>query len=247
MFTILFSNFPDDVKKELKELCVNCGQILILEEDAYEKIQPLVDRSSIDCFFFWLDESISLSNSIISRIRQKKEYLYTPALFFSAKIEYLLAIFVQWKSCEIFHYPLGKEKKAELADLVRHYDELYQKIHFDKVLHCNISTSKEIFSVPFCDILFAESTMKKCVLHMKKGSVTLPQPLYRVREMLPSSFFVQTHRSFIVNTKNISYINKCQDPWVISFFDSKECAYVSRNYKKDISLMFPAIASCQAD
>lgn len=247
MFTILFSNFPENVKKEMKEICVNCGQILILEENAYDKIQPLADRYRIDCFFFWLDESPSMSNSVISSIRRKKEYLHTPVLLFSSKIEYLLSTFVQWKSCECFHYPLREEKKAELSELIRYYNELYRKIHFDTAFHWNISTSKEVFSVPFTDILFVESAMKKSVLHTKKEQVILPLPLYRVRELLPPGFFVQTHRSFIVNTNNISYINKSQDPWVISFFDSKEVAYVSRNYKKEISLIFPTAAACHTD
>lgn len=247
MFTILFSNFPDGIKKEMKDICVNCGQILILEENAYEKIESLTDRYCIDCFFFWLDESLSTVNSVISRIRKKKNYLHTPVLFFSSKIEYLLSLFVQWKSCEFFHYPLEKEKKEVLSEMIQYYDELYRKIHFDTVFHCNISTSKEIFSVPFDDILFVESTMKKSVLHTKEGLVKLPLQLYRVRELLPLSFFVQTHRSFIVNIKNISYINKCQDPWVVYFFDSKETAYISRNYKKEISLLYPAAADCHTD
>lgn len=247
MFTILFSNFPDNIKKEVNDICMNCGQILILEENACEKIETLTDRRCIDCFFFWLDEDFSMVNGIISHIRKKKKYLHTPMVFFSSKIEYLLSIFVQWKSCEFFHYPLRKDKKEELSDLIRYYDGLYRKIHYDTVFHCNISTSKEVFSVPFNDILFVESTMKKSVLHTKKGPLTLPLPLYRVRELLPVSSFIQTHRSFIVNTKNISYINKCQDPWIVYFFDSKENAYVSRNYKKEISLLFPIAAACHTD
>lgn len=247
MFTMLFFNFPEPIKQEIKEICTNCGQNLILEENSPEKMQPLIEASSIDCFFFWLGEDSAVTNEVISQIRRKKEYLHTPMLFFSFQIETLLSTFVQWKSCEFFYCPLGKEKKAELAALLQYYDELYRKIHIDTVFHCNINTSKEIFSVPYRDILFAESTMKKSVLHTKKDMFTLPVPLYRVRELLPASFFVQTHRSFIVNTKNISSIDKSKDPWVITFFGSEQYAYVSRNYKKDISMMFPKALDCQSN
>lgn len=247
MFTMLFSNFPEAIQKEVKDICTSCGQNLILEENTWEKIQPLIASHSIDCFFFWLDDNLAMTNKVISRIRQKKEYLHTPMLFFSFKIEYLLFALVQWKSCEIFYCPLGKEKKEELTDLIQYYDELYQKIHFDTMFHCNISTSKEIFSVPYRDILFVESTMKKSVLHTKTEAHMLPVPLYRVREMLPASFFVQTHRSFIVNTKNIAYIDKSKDPWIVTFFGSKKYAYISRNYKKDVPLMFPQMLDCQSN
>ena len=100
MFTMLFSNFPETIKKEVKDICINCSQNLILEENAWENIQPLLDSCSIDCFLFWLDENYPATNRIISRIRQKKKYQHTPMLFFSFKIEYLLSAFVLWKSCE---------------------------------------------------------------------------------------------------------------------------------------------------
>lgn len=247
MFTMLFSNFPETIKKEVKDICINCSQNLILEKNAWENIQPLLDSCSIDCFLFWLDENYPATNRIISRIRQKKKYQHTPMLFFSFKIEYLLSAFVLWKSCEFFFCPLRNEKKEELAALIQHYDEMYQKIHIDSTFHCNISTSKEIFSIPYSDILFVESTMKKSVLHTKTGTHLLPVPLYRVRERLPASFFVQTHRSFIVNTKNIATIDKSKDPWVVTFFGSQKYAYISRNYKKEVPLMFPEMLDCQSN
>ena len=63
----------------------------------------------------------------------------------------------------------------------------------DEPLYCRISTQKAIYKIPYQDILFIESEQKKSVIHL-------------------------THRSFIVNLKNASSIDKSQNPWTISFF-----------------------------
>lgn len=103
-----------------------------------------------------------------------------------------------------------------------------------EVLHCRISTAKGIYNIPYKDILFVESGQKKSIIHLTNNTICLPLPLYRIREILPESFFIQTHRSFIVNLKKISYIDKTKDPWVISFFGSKKTAFISRSFKKDV-------------
>ncbi len=101
-------------------------------------------------------------------------------------------------------------------------------------MHCRISTAKGIYNIPHDDILFVESIQKKSVIHTTHGTLTVPIPLYRVREVLPEPFFIQTHRSFIINLKNASFIDKTKEPWIISFFNSNKTAFVSRSYRKEV-------------
>ena len=84
----------------------------------------------------------------------------------------------------------------------------------DEPLYCRISTQKAIYKIPNQDILSV--------------------PLYRILEVLPKETFVQTHRSFIVNLKNASSIDKSQNPWTISFFGSEQLAFVGRSFKDNI-------------
>lgn len=90
----------------------------------------------------------------------------------------------------------------------------------DEPLYCRISTQKAIYKIPYQDILFIESEQKKSVIHLLKKTICVSVPLYRILEVLPKETFVQTHRSFIVNLKNASSIDKSQNPWTISFFGS---------------------------
>lgn len=105
--------------------------------------------------------------------------------------------------------------------------------HNDKsqMPHCHINTTKGIYNIPLTDILFIESHQKKSLVHLKQETLILHLPLYRLIEALPSELFLQTHRSFLVNLKNISHIDKQKDPWTVYFFDSDEYAFISRSFR----------------
>ena len=100
--------------------------------------------------------------------------------------------------------------------------------------HCHINTKKGIYNIPLTNILFIESHQKKSLVHLKQETLILHLPLYRLKEALPSELFLQTHRSFLVNLKNISHIDKQKDPWTVYFFDSQKCAYISRSFRHHV-------------
>lgn len=117
----------------------------------------------------------------------------------------------------------------------------------NEALHCRINTAKGIYNIPYSNILFVESEQKKTVFHLANSTICLPIPLYRIRETLSEPYFVQTHRSFIINLKNASYIDKTKDPWVISFFGSNKKAFVSRSFKKDVLKVITPLLSHSFD
>ncbi len=99
---------------------------------------------------------------------------------------------------------------------------------------CHINTGKAIYNIPHQSILFIESEHKKTIIHLVNQTICVSLPLYRLRQELPESTFVQTHRSFIVNLKKASCIDKSRTPWVISFFGSEQMAFVGRSFQKNI-------------
>ena len=100
--------------------------------------------------------------------------------------------------------------------------------------HIQIGTCTDIYNIPLEQILYIESHQKKTMFHTKTSSLLLPIPLCRLREILPSTLFVQTHRSYLVNLQNISHIDKQKDPWTVFFFDSNEYAFISRGFRKHV-------------
>ncbi|MDO4530780.1 MAG: LytTR family DNA-binding domain-containing protein, partial [Bacillota bacterium] len=90
------------------------------------------------------------------------------------------------------------------------------------------------YNVPLEDILFIECRQKKAILHTKTEELTIGVPLYRLGEELPAPHFLQCHRSFLVNLKNIAYLDKHRDPWTIFFFSSKKKAFISRSFRHQV-------------
>ncbi|MBR4015944.1 MAG: LytTR family transcriptional regulator [Anaerotignum sp.] len=233
MFKILISHFDDSVKQELRKICLACDSIHLLEAKTIEKLTSMANTHMIDCFFFCLDQNSSAIRGFISQIRQTANYAHTPFILFSTKMELLVSASLHLRCCEFFLLPMTNDKKEVLIDLIQYYDGLYKKIHPDDAFQCRISTPKGMYNIPYNDILYVESALKKTIIHTKSGTITLPLPLYRLREILPHTFFVQTHRSFIVNIKNAVHLDKSKEPWIISFFNYEKTAFVSRSFKKD--------------
>ena len=114
------------------------------------------------------------------------------------------------------------------------FSVFYQKEDHSVPPFCLIQTSQKILSIPLDRILFIESRQKHSILHLKETNITLSIPLYRILQELPPDRFMQTHRSFLVNFRKISHIDKHKDPWIIFFADSDKTAFVSRSFRKDI-------------
>lgn len=141
------------------------------------------------------------------------------------------------------------EIKQALKDLYADTDQIHimDKEGAVEPPYCRINTAKGIYNIPHNEILFVESGQKKSIIHLANDSICLPIPLYRIRDVLPAPYFVQTHRSFIIHLENVSYIDKTKDPWVISFFGSNKTAFVSRSFKKDVMQIIGPMLDCFTD
>ena len=234
MFTILIFQFEEAIKRDLKQICAGINDIRILEGSMAEELNQIIEMHRIDCFFFCLDQQFEETTKSISALRKRKQYRYTPLFLFSAQFEHLVSAFTHWKTCEFFLLPLTGQRGQVLTELLQHYDTICQKLYPDTPSHFHINTGKCFYNIPYSEILFVESTMKKSLLHTRSGVIYLPIPLYRVQEQLPQSDFLQTHRSFIVNVKNACFVDKTKEPWVITFPQYDKTAFVSRTYREQV-------------
>ncbi|KXL53041.1 LytTr DNA-binding domain protein [Anaerotignum neopropionicum] len=241
MFSVLLGFFDAPTQKLLFDFCDQCGEINVSCASTREEWFALFEQHEYDCFFFSFDKEIMQVRSVIFTLRNHEQHQHTPILLFSTKIEYLITAFVHWRSCECFLLPFDDKKRNALSSLLHYYVGMYKKIHFADRKFCQINTSKCLYNLPYNEILYIESAMKKSIIHLKKEVIYVPSPLYQVRSIIPGNNFVQTHRSFIVNLDNVSYIDKSKEPWGIFFFNSDKEAFASRSHKKSLLPFFPGI------
>jgi len=235
MFKILLAFFDEPSKTELKKLCLDMHDISIYEADTDEHWQNIFNEHTFDCFIISFDVYFSATRKYVQRIRDEQGYQFIPILLFSSQIEYLLSGLIMWRCCEFFLRPLIQERRDILSGLLHFYVDACNKMRAKQNKFLQIETPKEILNLPLTDILFIESAMKKSVVHLKDGDISFSVPLYRIKEQIEGDSFVQTHRSFIVNIENISFVDKRSEPWIVSFFHSTKAAYISRSYKKDVN------------
>lgn len=229
---ILLANFSGKDATTLDCFIAQHANITLLNATTVDEWHDLFQHHKIDCFFFFLDADFALCRKLFGYMREQELYCCVPAILFSSQIDYLFSTFLTWYGCEYFHTPLTAEKQRVLSKLLYFYDDSSRNMRVDENKICQIDTGKEIINLPFRDILFLESSMKKTLLHLKNEVFFLPLPLYLVKNQLDQISFLQTHRSYIINTDTISSIDKTKFPWVIYFAESNKTAFVSRSYKE---------------
>lgn len=85
------------------------------------------------------------------------------------------------------------------------------------------------------DILFIESLNRTVFVHTKDEVYELPYVTLKcVGSKLPASYFIQTHRGFVINLEWLQTIDKRDNVWVVHFQDYDQTALVSRRYRSGL-------------
>ena len=116
----------------------------------------------------------------------------------------------------------------------------------EQILNCytkeeecfTIRNKKSIYKIPYEDILYIEKepNSKHSMVHCLGEIISVKTSLNSLKSELNNSF-VQTHRSVIVNSKNVSKINLNEGK--VLFKNNSEKYLVSRSYKKLLKSRIP--------
>ena len=138
---------------------------------------------------------------------------------------------------------VGYTSKILMLDFIDKKYNIKEELYKDLVIALEITSTKktlcflikgEMYQVPYQEILYIEKNIND-----NYATIVCPNKSYTIRktirqleeELKDEEFFIKTHRSFIVNIKNIKSIKF--DYSVINFGNGKE-ALVSRNNKKKL-------------
>ncbi|WP_422004835.1 LytR/AlgR family response regulator transcription factor [Roseivirga pacifica] len=127
--------------------------------------------------------------------------------------EIQIAIDLAIANFEKAHVPVSTQNVADTYQLDDTFF-LKKKYRYDKV--------------PVTDILFAEAQRNYTLIKTKAESYLLSQTLKTVKERLNYPFFIQTHRSYLINIAHIAgFEGNCV------FIDDQEIP-VSKNYRNSV-------------
>jgi two-component system LytT family response regulator len=91
-----------------------------------------------------------------------------------------------------------------------------------------------ILRIRMDDILFIESQGRKCIIHTKNKQHAIPNmSMKAMLNKLADETFIQTHKSYIINVKNVDWIDKeDRNAWLAYFKDYLLAAHISDRYKE---------------
>ncbi len=234
MFRLLLLSFDKYDVEQVYQICNQMQDITIYENTSLENTCTLCKYTKVDCILLFPDMDFILAKRFLTILRKTKTYKHTPVVLLSTQLSHTFQVFPQWHCCEFFHYPLNQEAEDALQHLLSFYYE--QSSHNPDVTNeiFQLNTAQGIHNLHYDELLFVETVLKKSIFHTKTQELTSALPLYKIKNALHSNHIMQTHRSFIVNLNNISYLDKRKNPWEISFCYTEQKAYVGRNYKKAV-------------
>lgn len=150
------------------------------------------------------------------------ETLHCPFIFLTANSDLLVVQkAINTKTAAYITKPI---KQADLFAAI----QLALKVNQTEVEnHLLVKDSFSTVKIPINDILYIESNGNYIQIITKKEKITCRQSLEWALEQLPSYQFIQTHRSFIINSFHISRIT-----YKTVYFDEKEVPISKSNAAK---------------
>ena len=194
----------------------------------------IVKNQKIDLIF----EDINLPDGtcidLAKKIRQIEGYELTGIVFITSEMFQVVDAFKNTHCYDFLVKPYNIEDIKRIIDVFYKNEE---EIPEEKGPYSIISIDNNVsVKVYHNDIIFVEYVSRKCIIHTIKNQVECKSmTLSKLLEEIESDTILQSHKSYIVNTKYIERIDKQYSKlWDISFMGTDEKAQLSAKFKDSI-------------
>lgn len=144
------------------------------------------------------------------------------------------------KSFEVHPYDFIV-KPIDLNYLKEMTEHLFNEVHSKKNRSSDITvqkeklcvrTSKDLFLLPYSEILFIEKINKDIVIQTKEADHNVRWNLNELETILPD-YFIRVHKSYIVNIHKVCKVSKIGDRTYEMFFENINKTALMSRYKAD--------------
>ncbi len=196
----------DDLELLIRNVFTNCENLYL-----YDNVNDISKvLNNIDVLF--MDIKLKNSNGI-TFIKNNKIYLDNTKIIYITGYDYVEDIF----ETNPFYY---LKKPITIEKLKKVYLKIIKEDNY-----LAIKNNKEIIRVSIKDIMYIESMARVILFHLKNDEIIRTYTtIDSIKKNLPS-YFIQIHKSFIINMKNIKSYKKNE----IKLTDETKLN-ISRNY-----------------
>lgn len=192
-----------------KVLCSVNTQFNIYEASDKNEALEIVKEKTIDLFFvdIFLKNSSGLEFAL--ELRKISKYVFSFIIFLTTHVEYITQAF---KSVHCYDYILKPYDKDEIIDMVKKISghAIQEKSAKTERKFVLFKLKSEIDLKVYVDqINFIEIQGRDCIVNTLKESYTIKKlSLKKALDLIDSTYIIQSHKSFLVNVKNISKIER---------------------------------------
>lgn len=200
-----------------------------------EECFKIIEKTDIDLFILDIEIPDMSGIKLAEKIRNISKYELTYIIFITTHVYLQLEAF---KNIHCYDFLEKPYKKEELIKIIKRLSKgISSQKQKNKLERQQVSFEMKdfIIKVYIDEILFVEAQRRNCIIHTKEKSYTIKSmTIKKIIETLPKEYFMRTHRSYIVNLKNIQQVEKDEkNSWTIYFEGYSIPAYVSNSYKSE--------------
>ncbi|MTK10907.1 MAG: response regulator transcription factor [Clostridiaceae bacterium] len=237
MFNILVIEDCEIQRKSLIKILLQMGlDLKIYEADNETDSLEIARNVNIDLFFVDIELNESSGLDFALKLRDIEKYKLSWIVFATTHMNYMIQAFKEVHCYDYILKPYEPEKIKELTKiiLVNTQDkdckeDTEKRVVFNsKGIEIIISTS---------DIIFLEANIKNCIIHTRVGKFQINRlALKKALEMINEPFIIKSHRSFAINIKYVTKIEKYAiTSWNVYFKDYTISAVIGLKYKQIIN------------
>jgi DNA-binding LytR/AlgR family response regulator len=207
--------------------------LTIYEAEDEDEALKISRHNTIDIFYIDIGLKNSSGLDLATELRKVDKYEFSWIIFLTTHVEYITQAF---KQVHCYDYILKPYDKEKLIDVIK---RITLHVHNSAVIerkYVVFDLREGIFIKIYVDeIIFIEVNIRTCTVHTKKGKyevkgLSLKQSL----KLTNSKNIIQCHKSFAVNIKYITKIEKLSIKSYEIFFENYEKSALLSYKCKDV-------------
>lgn len=225
----------ESLKKHLTGVTDDCTVLHVTNSKAAFEYAVKYD---IDLFILDIGLPDKMGLKLAEEIRSIPRYKYVWIIFVTGFKDYLPEAVSKTHCYDYIVKPYNPDKVKELIrDLLNDKNNLHGN---NPVPKFTVICKDFTYQIRTDKILYIEVYQKVCLIHTYFDIAKIKRfSLKKAYEQLPSTNFIQCHKSIIVNTDYINYIKKTESNWQIILLNYPNTLPVGEKYRENLIKAVP--------
>lgn len=212
----------------------NYLDIKVYQAYSVKEALKIINEKQMDLIFQDINLPDGTGIELAKQIREIPGYELTGIVFITSEMFQVVEAFKNTHCYDFLVKPYNVEDIKRIIDVFNKdkVEEPEEKGNYS-IVNIDNNVSIKIYHE---DIVFVEYVSRKCIIHTVKNKIECKTlTLTKLLGEIGSENIVQSHKSYIVNTKFIDKIDKQYSKlWDISFVGTDEIAQLSAKYKDGV-------------